>query len=74
MTLPELQYKIEVGRLVEFFHGKDKYLIRGENEGGRQAIVFGKEFEAGTKYSSFNEFMEAARVGNQYLREYIQSV
>lgn len=74
MTLPELQYKIEVGQVVEFTHANDKYLIMGAREGGKACIRFCKEFEPGQKYRSFNEFMEEARVGNQYLREYIRSV
>jgi len=74
MTLPELQYKIEVGQVVEFTRAKDKYLIMGSREDGNFCIRFCKEFEPGQKYSSFNEFMEEARVGNQYLREYIRSV
>ena len=74
MTLQELQYKMEVGLLVEFFHQGQKYFIRSEMEKGRPRFFFGKEYESGAKYDTFTQFMDEAMIGNQYLREYIKSV
>lgn len=74
MTLQELQYKMEVGLLVEFFHQGQKYLMRSEKENGRSWISFGRDCEAGQKYDTFTQFMDEAMVGNQYLREYIRSL
>ena len=74
MTVAELQYKMEVGQLVEFFHQGQKYFIRSEMEKGRTRFLFGKDYERGQAYDTFTQFMDEAMIGNQYLREYIRSV
>ncbi len=74
MTSAELQYKLEVGILVEFFHQGQKYFIQSGKENGSPYIQFGKDREAGQKYKTFVQFMDEATIGNQYLREYIKSV
>ena len=65
---------METGRTFEFEREKEKYIVREERQEGRSAIHYGKEFEGGQNFFSFQEFMAKAKVGNQFLREYIQHI
>lgn len=73
MTTDELKSYIEEKREFEFFYDGKKFLITYGND-GRQFIQLGQEFSVGQKFYSFREFLADAKVGNHYLREYIQSL
>ena len=74
MTLEKLREMTETKREVEFIHDNKKYLITYEKEGGADIIQLGREFEKPLRYQSFTEFIAKAKVGNQFLREYIQHI
>ena len=74
MTLEKLREMTETKREVEFIHDKKKWLITYEKENGADIIQLGLEFEKPLRFRSFTEFMAKAKVGNQFLREYIQHI
>ncbi len=74
MVPKDLQFQTEIKREFEFIHDNKKYLITYGSENGKDYIQLGREFERGERFSSFKEMMAKAKVGNQFLREYIQHI
>ncbi|MCR5045824.1 MAG: hypothetical protein K6A42_04550 [Treponema sp.] len=74
MSPEDLQFQTEIKREFEFIHDNKKYLITYGKEDGKDYIQLAREFETGERFHSFKEMMAKAKVGNQFLREYIRSL
>lgn len=74
MTKDDIYFSTQVGKSLEFnFKNKTYSLTYDKDEQGNQIIIFGPLYE-GTKYSSFGELMNEAKVENHFFREIIKDL
>lgn len=74
MTKDDIYFYTQVGKNLEFnFKNKTYSLTYDKDDQGNQIIIFGPLYE-GTKYSSFGELMNEAKVENHFFREIIKDL
>lgn len=74
MTLDQLYYNIQVGKVIEFTHnGKNYRLFSEKDSSGNSIIKFGPNYEEEI-YSTYGELINKAYVENHLLRYFIENV
>lgn len=74
MNKDDIYYLISVKKTFEFsFNGKNYNLTYGTEPDGKEYISFGERY-MGTKFYSFGELMNKAKVENYFFKDLLESL
>lgn len=74
MTLDRLKKHILMGREIEFSYHRERYSITYSFEKDGQIISFCQFSQPCEDYTTLEEFLLFAKIGDEYLREVIEQV